>query len=411
MNIQTRNQKSYAETSGAILPVRYNATRLFFTSLFLLYFTLSFISMIGPFIAYDVKIFICSLLGLFALILSSTRIRREDVPIIKFVVLLIASFLVSSFLVGRAKGAVGVPFLFIVSGTGIAMILLRGYVYSWGGYMLFYSLAVYFLSFMLSGVSADFVFMNVSRNNISVVLLYASISLYIMLSMENKKKIDLKPAIITFIISIWAIGRSGIVSSFVLLLGLIFVKFHVKKKYIVVICLLIAFLVYAFIQSGIFIYFVNAANANVIQHATISMLREESERGAIWMNYYDNLDLFRVICGVNVAEDPWPAGEILAYNYHNSFIFLHAQTGFMGLITIALIIFSISTFYRINQVFLILLLALIMRAFTDMVIFFGRFDFIPFFFIFYFLKRLPFRDPRINPHCKYQRTIVHRGVN
>lgn len=409
MNIQTRNQKSYAELSYTILPVRYNATKLFFTSLFLLYFTLSFISMIGQFIAYDEKIFICSLLGLFALILSSTRIRREDVPIIKFVVLLVASFLVSSFLVGRAKGAVGVPFLFIVSGTGIAMILLRGYVYSWGGYILFYSLAVYFLSFMLSGVSADFVFANVSRNNISVVLLYASISLYIMLSMENKKKIDLKPAIITFIISIWAIGRSGIVSSFALLLGLIFVKFHVKKKYIVVICLLIALLVYAFIQSGIFNYF--AYSGNAIQHATISMMREESERGAIWTNYYDNLDLFRIICGVNVAEDQWAAGEILAYNYHNSFIFLHAQTGLMGLITMALIIFSISKFYRINQVFLILLLALILRSFTDMVIFFGRFDFIPFFFIFYFLKRLPVRVPHINPHCRYQRTIVRRGVN
>jgi len=106
----------------------------------------------------------------------------------------------------------------------------------------------------------------------------------------------------------------------------------------------------------------------------------------MWANYFNNLDISRVIFGANVVEDPWPEGEINEYNYHNSFINLHLQTGLMGLVTLALIIFALFKFYKTNKVFFFLLLALILRSSTDLFIFFGRFDFIPFFFIFYYLN-------------------------
>ena len=406
MNILNNNQQSCAKLSSSILPASYNGNKLFFTILFLLYFFLMSSSFIW---AIDQLFYVSIVLGLFALILLSTRIRQEHVPIYIFVGFLVTSFLVSSFVVGRAKGAMFFPFLFMVSNFGIAMILLRGYVYSWAGYLVFYSLVVYFLSFMLAGVNVRFVMEFCSWNNISMLMLVACISLYIILSMENKK-IDLKPAVVTLIISIWAVGRSGIISSFVLLLGLIFIKFRSKPKYIVIIYLFIASLICAFLMLSSDYFLSEAANANAIRHLAESMARGQSERWPIWTNYYNNLDISRVIFGVNVAEDPWPEGERLAYNYHNSFIFLHAQTGFMGLITSALIIFSIFKFYRTDQVFFILLLTLILRSSTDVVFFFSRFDFIPFFFIFYFLKRRPFRVPHMNPHCRCQRNIVHRGA-
>ena len=390
MNIHNHNQESCAKLSNAIVPARYNATKLFFTILFSLYFALMLISFIW---AIDMTFYISTALGFCALILLSTRIRREHILMYIFAGFLVASFLVLSLVVGRAKGAIFVPFLFIVSNFGIAMILLRGYVYSWGGYIVFYSLTIYFLSLKLAGLNIADVMKFCSWNGISMVMLLAAISLYIILRMENKK-IDLKPAILTLIISIWAVGRSGIISSFVLLLGLIFVKFRAKPKYLVIIFLFIALLSYALLTSKIDYYLFDAEEENAIRHFATSETWDP-ERERIWTNYYNNLDISRIIFGVNVAEDPWPRGEFLAYNYHNAFIFLHAQTGFMGLITMALMIFSIFKFYRINQVFLILLLTLILRSSTDVVIFFGRFDFIPFFFIFYFLKRRPFRVPHI----------------
>jgi hypothetical protein len=238
---------------------------------------------------------------------------------------------------------------------------------------------------MLTGVDAESVLTFTSWNGISMLMLVACTSLYIILSMENKN-INLIPALFTLVISIWAIGRSGIASSFVLLLGLLFVRIRAKQKYIyiLIISLFIAYL-FRDILFRVAIDYVKVGNA-----IDLYLAREvtPSERMDIWAYYFNNLDIFRLIFGVNVHTDPWPEREYLAYNYHNSFINLHLQTGFMGLITIALIIFSLLKYYRINQVFFFLFLTVIFRWSTDLGIFFDSFDFIPFFFIFYFLKRL-----------------------
>jgi hypothetical protein len=197
------------------------------------------------------------------------------------------------------------------------------------------------------------------------------------------------------VISIWGIGRSGIASSIVLLLGLLFVRLRSKPRYIyhVIICLYIVSLFYALsvfaMDASIF--------GNAIDHYFArEMETGPSERLTMWTNYFNNLDMSRVIFGVNVTEDPWPEGEIFEYNYHNSFINLHLQTGLMGLMTLALIPFTLFTYYRIHQVFLILWLTLIVRSSTDLLIFFGPFDFLPLFFIGYLLKHHHFRVPHVN---------------
>jgi hypothetical protein len=257
---------------------------------------------------------------------------------------------------------------------------------------------------MLAGVDGYSALKFSSWNGISMVMLVACISLYIILSMENKK-IDLKPALFTLVISIWGIGRSGIASSFVLLLGLIFVRLRAKPKYIyyVIICLFIAYLFYAL---SMFVMDYSIFGNAIDHYLTRKIETGPSERWTMWTNYFNNLDISRVIFGVNVVEDPWPEGLINEYNYHSSFINLHLQTGFMGLITLALIIFSLFKFYRINQVFFFLLLTVISRSSTDLLIFFGPFDFIPFFFIFYFLKSPHFRVPHINRLSAGTRELV-----
>jgi hypothetical protein len=260
------------------------------------------------------------------------------------------------------------------------MILLKRYVYVWSGYIIFYGLAAYFFILMFIGVDGYTALKFCSFNGISIVMLVACISLYIIMSME-KKKIDLKPAIITLIISIWGIGRSGIISSFALLIGILLVRWRAKPRYILytIIGLFIALL---FMYATDYSFFKNAIDHYLVRSGEAG----PSERWMMWSNYFNNLDISRVIFGVNVVEDPWPKKEIMAYNYHSSFINLHLQTGLMGLITLALIIIALLKFYKTNKVFFILFLTLILRASSDCFIFFDRFDFIPFFFIFYFLK-------------------------
>jgi hypothetical protein len=391
MNTQHHNHLSCARFVSTIFPESSNVNKIFFTILFSLYLALSLIRFNWP--AHLLMSFIITWLGLFALMLLSIRIRKRYISIYIFAGFLVTSFLISSLFVSRTE-RIGHVVLFIVFNTGIAMILLRGYVYSWGGYIVFYGLVGYFLMLMFAGVGPRETLV-CSYNGISMMMLIACISLYIILSMENKK-IDLKPALITLLISIWGIGRSGIGSSFVLLLGLLFIRLRAKQKYIYIgiITLFITLFIAYLYRDGLFMFAMDHSFfRNAIDLYLARSMEGPDPRIAMWTNYFNNLDIFRVIFGANVLTDPWPQGQLFAYNYHNSFINLHSQTGFMGLIVLALIIFSLFKFYRTNQLFLFLFLTVILRWSTDIGLFFESWDFIPFFFIFYFLKDVHFRVP------------------
>lgn len=381
--MQNHNHTSCANITSTIVPARFNIKKIFFTMLFSLYLGLSLIHLcIWP---LRVIILIVTLLGLLALILLSIRIRREDVLAYIYIVFLATSFLISSLMVGRTGQRLYVPIFFIICSPGIAMILIRGYVYSWGGYIVFYGLAVYYFILMLAGFDGySASTYGTSVNGIGIVMLVACISLYIILNME-KKNIDLIPALITLVISIWGVGRSAIGASFIILIGLLLIRLRYKPKYIyiVLVCLFVFYLFFDVLCNYLMD---NWFFSNSIMSYLKKAKSEESSRWPMWVTYYNNLDIFRLIFGVNVVEDRWAEGTDNEYNYHNSFIHLHIQTGFMGLITLVLIIFAVFKFYRTNKVFFILLLAFILRSSTDLFLFFSRFDFIHFFFIFYFLK-------------------------
>ena len=392
INAHNHNQTSSAKLTSAIIFESFNINKIFFTILISLYLALSLSNYIWPSIYNNI---ICSALGLIALMLLSTRLRREDVIVYLFTGFLAASFLVSSLFVGRTGTKLFSPVVFIVYNFGLALILLRGYVYSWGAYIVFYGLTGYFLLMMLTG-SDPAIILTTASNAISTMMIIACLFLYITLHIENKN-IVLIPALLTFFFSIWGLGRTGIAASMVLLLGLLFVKLRANRKYlyIAIIIILISY-IYWFFDDLYKLAMNYPILGNAIEHNVQRWTRNASDpRLSYWEYYFSNLDIYRLIFGVNVVEDPWPAGEINEYNYHNSFIHLHLQTGLMGLITMVLIICSLFKFYRSNQVFFILLLTLAFRSFFDSVIFFLRFDFLPLFFIFYFLKNTSFRVPHI----------------
>lgn len=395
MNIQNHNQLRVAKLQNTIFPVSYNFNKLFFTILISLNLALSLSNYIWPSIYKNI---IGSVLGLFALILLSTRLRREDAIVYLFTGFLAVSFLVSSLFVGRTGARLYSPIVFIVYNFGLALILLRGYVYSWGAYIVFYGLTGYFLLMMLAGSDPTSI-LSASSNVISTLMIIACLFLYITLHVENKKFV-LTPALLTFFFSIWGLGRTGIAVSLMLLLGLLFVKLRANRKYlyISIIILFISFIfTYWFFDDLCMLAMDYSILKNAIDHNVQRWTREASDpRLSYWANYFSNLDISRLLFGVNVVEDPWPDGEINEYNYHNSFIHLHLQTGLMGLITMVVIICSLIKFYRCNQVFFFLFLTLVFRSIFDSTIFFLRFDFIPFFFIFYYLKSVHFRGTQIS---------------
>jgi hypothetical protein len=354
-----------------------NKTRTYFTVLFLGYFGLTLFRFIFP-----ANFFVTSLvisIGLTALLCSFFTIRKSHLSVYIYVTLLIFSHLISSLAVFRTE-RVGHVVLFILSNTGITMLLIKRYIYSWGASTVFYLLAVIFILLILTGFNPDENLTVVSHNGISMLIIIACITIYLVNFLIGKD-IVLLPAVLTLIISIWASGRSGILSSFVLLLGLTLIRYKINLRLSFLIGGGICALIYYFLDSII----MNTIDMPFFTKAATLYLNKTSEGGPdvrvdIWQNYFNNLDFYRLIFGANVLTDPWPEGEVLAYNYHNTFINLHLQTGFMGIATIFLFIVSLTKFLLKNQIFFVLFLSLSIRWFTDIGLYFESWDYLPFFF-------------------------------
>ena len=349
-------------------------SRICYTLIFISYFSLS----LANFITQEPLLqIVATALGLLALFLESKRINRERVKIYVLAGMLYTFTLISSLVLSReATNLFAV--LNILSNTGIALILLSGKISALGGYIPFYGLTAFFMIRIVNGVVPDFALKYSSFNGISVLMLVACISLYIIKNI-NSRKIDLVYAVVAVIISIWAIGRSGIISSFVLLFGLLLIKLKSKPKYFYIVALLsvIAFLVVIKCSEYISQY-INIQNA--IDYA-LNKESLTSNRAEIWGNYFNNLDVVSIIFGTDAYKDPYVSDWY--HNYHSSYVNLHALAGLMGLVIMGLILITLGRLLKHHRIFFVLFLAISLRMSTDICNFFTLFDFIPFFFIFY----------------------------
>jgi hypothetical protein len=277
--------------------------------------------------------------------------------------------------------------LFIFFNFGIALILLRVRVRSQGGYLVFYAMACYMASMIFGGFDPNEALKVTSRNGISEMMIVSCVCLYIIQNNEGKE-IDLKPAFLTLLISIWGIDRSGIISSLVLFVGLLFIKIRFNKFYVYGLSLALI-VIYLFFHQLVLLGVDNSYLGGAIKHYLVRKMEDGPDtRIALWANYFNNLDLFRVFFGANVHTDPWPDGEVHAYNYHNMFIHLHLQTGLMAIVFYIFILFALVKFWRTNKVFFVVLLTICLRGMTDTFLLFESWDFILYFFIYCFLRDL-----------------------
>lgn len=363
-----------------------------YTIIFLIYFLFTFLRFL-----YPANVILTSIVvgaGILLLVNLSFHIKRDEQLVYLYVIVLISSVLISAIVTSRYE-RLGHIILFILSNMGVALLILRSYVHSWACYFIFYLLTLFFFKQIITGVEADDAVSVVSHNGISMIILIACITLYLIQNLNNKK-ISLLPSILTLIICIWGTGRSGILASLVLLLGLLIVKFNVRKRVIFFIGLPFA-IVYIFFETLI-LYAVQVPF--LTQAATNYLVRANGEPEAridIWNNYFHNINFSKLFFGVNPKIDPWPEGQTLAYNYHNTFINLHSQTGIVGILTILILIISFTKLLKFNNIVAILLLTLIIRWFTDTGLYFESWDFLPFYFTFIYLsKRYFVSDNQIN---------------
>ncbi|MCX6564921.1 MAG: hypothetical protein NTW38_00605 [Candidatus Aminicenantes bacterium] len=265
--------------------------------------------------------------------------------------------------------------LLIPPQIGFALALLNKKVFSRMLLWAFILVAGYFIISMLIGVAPSNVLVGRSANHVSTVMIFLGCLVYGRCADENKR-FSLIPALIVFMLSVWALGRGGIIASGIILVGL-FVSKRRRARFDYY------FIGLGVIVVGIILFGDIRINFNLF-HKSFSFEKFSSKsaiedpRILILDQYKEKLNLKTVLLGFDrdALEEIFPLE-----NMHNSFLAMHFRFGMFAFPIIGLMFYALVRSLSKNKCFFILLLAIYVRAFTDTILLpTGYFD-----FVFYFI--------------------------
>ncbi len=277
--------------------------------------------------------------------------------------------------------------LFNLQYIGLALVLYKYKINPQIMYASFYIHVLFFTYHIFAGTNPNIIYNGASRNLISVTMLIQTVLLYISLQ-KKSLKISYIPALLLFLVSLWAMGRSGIIASSALLIGIISQSFETKNRnkniaYTVVIVLLVIFNIYILGFDSIFVNNLTDNISKSINRLTLQGM-EDNARALISKEYYNELNksILNFFLGVPIKENSF--FYYFNYNLHNSYLTIHAYYGLLGLIIVLYnILISIFSYFRLKDVLsVILFLTILLRIYTDIVAFPGVFDPLIYYFIF-----------------------------
>lgn len=235
-------------------------------------------------------------------------------------------------------------------------------------YLSFIVISSFLLYFMINLYDPNLIFNGGSRNLISVVLLYMSLIIYFQ-EMVQKKKFHLFPAIITLLLSIWAVGRSGIICS--LFLFVIISSFKYKQIPISRKILYISFVFFPLI----YLLVVNMDSIDLfIRFQERGVSYNEDERSIMLYMYLSHINLITFFFGYDYFSDN--SFAIWDFNVHNSFISFHSLWGIGAILMILLLIKHLWLLKDTNLILVFFIGLFLLRAFSDGIAFNGMYDFV-----------------------------------
>lgn len=320
--------------------------------------------------------------------------------------------------------------LWIWSYMGAALALVSFEIDSRWVSVLFYVLAGYFFLCIIMRRSVHYILYSTSRNGISLLMIFMALLLYICRK-SNQMKIVYLPATFNLIISVWALGRAGILTAVlfwcgIVIYGLVVGKGKNCKELLGNIGLLV---IAIFLLVGVFptnesLYLekkntieMDSASINkkieqnipenkngMVQSKNETFISRFSEYGLksvrinIWSEYLEKtLDSGKnFFLGVDCST-----GKYLGtYKQpHNSYLELHAKFGIIGfIIVMTLLIKTFFLLYREREwLWLIIFVTCAIRAMLDWVAFPGSIDVI---FWFLILKNILMKRESKKLHLK-----------
>ena len=248
---------------------------------------------------------------------------------------------------------------------------------------LFYIMSLYFL--INFAVYRDFdSAIYGSRNHVSVNLIFCS-CYFILVRRWNGVIIPSIYPVLILIISVLAVGISGIIAATIIFFG-----YFLSQRKITIFFSTIFFSVFIFTFDVPALF--NLIDDDLLRKVYYK-LSDGDIRGDIFLNYIANLDVIRFLTGVPLNDLQWtlPGREdqaISSTNLHNSYLLLHAKIGIMSFFVIFGIFLVIIKLLRKDFFVFCLFLSLVIRASTDTIAFsHGYFEWILILFLIYAVEK------------------------
>lgn len=279
-----------------------------------------------------------------------------------FVVLFFAVTGVVSTLAYHAWFHLSITYILANTGVALAFVNVRTNPLFYTG--IFFGSALIFGVFIGLGVHPSF-WGKWSFNYVSVISIYIA-SLYYISSVSDGRRITLIPAVIVFLICLAAIGRSGIISSALLLLSIAFALLRSKSS--------LAFQV-ALLGGGIFLLLNAGIIIETVSEGVDGMLVQFERKGFeslarqfILIEYWDRLDFYTMIFGVDPRAISFAYSAREGMTLHNSYLAMHSTYGFGFFIIIFVIGLAFWNHLKNRLWLAILMLVILTRSSTDTVL-------------------------------------------
>lgn len=276
--------------------------------------------------------------------------------------------------------------LWIWSYLGVGLLLYKYGIPKIVASAIFYGCCLFFCLIAMRGeLQSNEVIEHGSANHVSVLCIYCMFLYYISLKNEKDKLLPYLPIIIVAFLSLWTANRSGIISSGISFLFILYFnrklssKSHNQFKNFILIAVLAVLVIYFFSH-----YY---SQFDVALEAKMERQGIQSARSFLWAEYikgiFDSLGNF--FLGVPGND---PAYRFLHHYYgnpHNSYLVVHEKFGLLGFLIIIYVIIKTAwlSVKRKEWVITATLILVFIRSFFDWTAFPGLYDVMFWYYIFY----------------------------
>jgi hypothetical protein len=271
--------------------------------------------------------------------------------------------------------------IYILTNGLIVYIILRNKLNPIFFYINYLCICLIFLKLMYSDNTANSILSSGSQNVVSFNI-FINLVLLHCVEYINNKKLSIFPVLLLVILSIWAVGRSGIIVSIVYLIFMMYYAVKNKKLWSKITAFTLIFILGLIIHAKYTVEINTIIDGYFYKFSRGGVNYAESDRMDFIKIYCNNINTLTLFSGYNYDYEPYFV--FWNKNPHNSFIHAHSFFGFLAF-PFFLFLFSrlIHMIKEKKIFFFITLLLVLFRANMDNFFFFGPYDFVVFFILLY----------------------------